>query len=393
MPDPNSPSQAVPGPQSAVEFKARSYFDALDGLRALAIFLVLFHHVPRVEATHWLHTLQENGRYGVSYFFAISGFLICTLFLREEDRNGRIDLWRFYGRRAARLLPVYYVALLVQALLVFVLHQHTPEHQALFREKLPAYLFYYSNWLPTATDGPFFCAWSLAVEEQFYLGFGFLLFFVRRHLVIGIVIAALLAKAFVYQMWGNVDVGSTLWRVIFSYQEPILLGVLLAFLLHGRKGYEFCARWLGSGWISATLGGLLAGWMLFHSMATQSTWDAQLLYLLMTLTLVSLVVRRATPILGSRFLIHVGKVSYGIYLFHMFVISIVKKLPGGGSPWICLAATSIAVIAIASVIFKYFEHPIILYFKPRFSPRTSQIAGAPLVPLPLNSLPQSGTGG
>ena len=146
----------IPSPQSFDAFRAQSYFDALDGLRAISILLVLFHHVPRYPVQHFLHTLQENGRYGVAFFFVISGFLICTLFLREEQKTGRIDLWKFYGRRALRLLPLYYVALCLQAVLVFGLRQYTPENQALFVEKLPAYLFYYSNWLATATQGPFF---------------------------------------------------------------------------------------------------------------------------------------------------------------------------------------------------------------------------------------------
>jgi len=109
----------IPSPQSFDAFRAKSYFDALDGLRAISILLVLFHHVPRYPVQHFLHTLQENGRYGVAFFFVISGFLICTLFLREEQKTGRIDLWKFYGRRALRLLPLYYVALCLQAVLVF----------------------------------------------------------------------------------------------------------------------------------------------------------------------------------------------------------------------------------------------------------------------------------
>ena len=132
-------------------FQTHSYFDSLDGLRAISIMLVLLHHAGYFAPGHPLHTIQENGRYGVGFFFLISGFLICSLFLREQARTGGIALWKFYGRRAVRLLPLYYAVLLLQAALVFFLHQYSPENQQLFREKLPSYLFYYSNWLPTAT--------------------------------------------------------------------------------------------------------------------------------------------------------------------------------------------------------------------------------------------------
>src|SRR5581483_6170987 len=102
-PSPRSPS--VDAPSGFAAFQRRDYFSALDGLRAASILLVLLHHVPPLAAP-W-DTLQANGRYGVSFFFAISGFLICTLFLREERKQGRIALGKFYGRRAVRLLPLY----------------------------------------------------------------------------------------------------------------------------------------------------------------------------------------------------------------------------------------------------------------------------------------------
>jgi peptidoglycan/LPS O-acetylase OafA/YrhL len=355
-------------------FKATSYFSALDGLRAVSILMVLFHHVPKYPAQHFLHTLQDNGRYGVAFFFVISGFLICTLFLREEEQTGRIGLWKFYGRRALRLLPLYYAALLVQAALVFVVHQYTPEHQELFRQKLPAYLFYYSNWLPTATQGPFFCAWSLAVEEQFYLLFGLLMFFGTRRFVVGSVLAVLLIKALVFAAFDGVNDHSAFWRIVFSYQEPILFGVLTAFVLNSRRGYAFFARGLGHAWLPACMGAGMAAWLYLHSMQTQSSWDALLLYLLMTLVLICLVVRPAGPVLGGRFMTHVGKISYGIYLLHMFVISTVKKLPHGESQLPCFFISAIAVIVIASLVYKYFEHPIIAFYKRKLSPLRSRRA-------------------
>jgi len=360
--------KSLSGRQSFEAFKANTYFDALDGLRAVSILMVLFLHVPKYPASDFLHTLQENGRYGVSFFFVISGFLICTLFLREEEKTGRIDLWKFYGRRALRLLPLYYASLLLQAVVVFALHQYTPENQQLFRDKLPAYLFYYSNWLATATQGPFFQAWSLAVEEQFYLVFGLLLFFTSRRFIVGTALAALFVKFSVYSVFGNVDANSTLWRVVFSYQEPILFGVLTAFALNCRPYWEFFARWLGRAWTLAGLGAGTAAWLVFHSVQNESSWDAQLLYLLMTLMLIGLVVRPATPVLGDRFMVHVGKVSYGIYLLHMFIISAVKKIPGGNLPMLCFLVSSIAVIAVASLVYQYFERPIIARYKRKLSP-------------------------
>lgn len=382
-----------PTRQTFEVFKANPYFNALDGLRAVSILMVLLHHVPRFSSPFFLNTLQENGRYGVAFFFVISGFLICTLLLREQEKTGGIDLWKFYGRRALRLLPLYYAALLLQTILVFGLKQYTPENQALFADKLPAYLFYYSNWLATATQGPFFQSWSLAVEEQFYLAFGLLLFFTRHRVVVAVMLAALAIKFFVYETCGAVDANSTFWRVVFSYREPVLLGVLAAFALNRRSWFEFFQRWLSSLTAIALLGLATIGWLCLHLMRHESFEDAQLLYLLMTLTVVGLVVRPATPLLGSRLLAHIGKISYGIYLLHMFIISAVRKLPGGNIPALCFLFSSVAAIIVASLVYKYFEQPIISFYKRRFSPLNAAVvhsspakeklpahSGSPVVP-------------
>lgn len=359
------------------EFQKESYFTALDGLRALSILLVLLHHAPGLPRRDFFWTLQENGRYGVGFFFVVSGFLICTLFLREESRHGSVDLRKFYGRRVLRLLPLYYAVLLVQMLLVFGLHQYTPENQQLFREKLPSYLLYYSDWLPTMTQGPFFCSWSLAIEEQFYIAFGLLLFFCTKRTMIAVVSMALLLKIAVYQIFGAVDADSQVCLVLFSYREPILLGVLAAFALHAEAGYEALKKWLGTGWVTASFGAASVLWLLFHPVRQESAWDAQLLYLLMTLFMIGLVLRANVPILSGRFLAHIGKVSYGIYLLHMFVFSTVKKLPGGQDVWLSFLVTAVLTIIMASLVYHYFERPIIRFYKRRFSPESSGVRTVP----------------
>jgi peptidoglycan/LPS O-acetylase OafA/YrhL len=77
---------------------------------------------------------------------------------------------------------------------------------------------------------------------------------------------------------------------------------------------------------------------------------------------------------------HVGKISYGIYLLHMFVISAVKKLPGGTEPWVCFALSTALVIPFASVVYRCFEEPIIRYYKKRFA------APAPSSPAPESAI-------
>ena len=267
-----------------------------------------------------------------------------------------------------RLLPLYYAVLLLQAVLVFGLHQYTPENRELFREKLPAYLFYYSNWLPTMTQGPFFCSWSLAVEEQFYIVFALVFFFCRRSVTIWLVAAALVLKVLVYQVFGTVDAHSELCLVLFSYREPILLGVLAAFVLNSEIGYARVKKWLASGWLTAACGLLLVASLLLHAMRQESAWDSQVLYVLMTLFLAGIVVRPRVPILRANFLTHVGKISYGIYLLHMVVRSSLKKFAWGDDFFFAFFGTVVLTILLATVVYNYFEQPIIRFYKARFAP-------------------------
>lgn len=365
---------ALAGAQDFSSFKSKKYFSSLDGLRAASIALVLLHHVPRYSGP-FIRTLQENGRYGVSFFFVISGFLICTLLLREEETTGAVDLRAFYLRRALRLLPLYYAVLIVQAVLVYRFRQYTPENQALFTYKLPSYVFYYSNWLASATQGPFFQAWSLAVEEQFYVVFGIILAFRSRRFLVGAVLGGLLVKFTAYSLFGPIDADSTVWRVIFSYREPILLRVLAAVALDGQRGYRLFQEWIGWAGMPLGLGLAIGGLLCFHEFRHESYWDAQVLYVLMCLTVICLVVRQSTGLISGRVAVHVGKVSYGIYLLHMFVISAVKKWPWGASPAFCLVASTGVVILLASVVFRYFEQPIIAFYKRNMSPLHQSSAG------------------
>jgi peptidoglycan/LPS O-acetylase OafA/YrhL len=351
---------------SFVAFQSTNYFGGLDGLRAISILLVILHHTARWDS-NLLSTLQHNGRYGVSFFFVISGFLICTLFLREQKKTGKIDLWKFYGRRAVRLLPLYYASLIIQAILIFGLHLYTPANQEIFWSNLPSYIFYYSNWLSTSGQGPFFCAWSLAVEEQFYIAFGLLIVFAsRKHLIVAVV-TALFLKILIYQLFGAIDASSTLWRVVFSYEEAILIGVLIAFVLNTQRGYELFAKCLRSPWVLTALGAATACWLLFQPIQSESSWWEELLYVLMALVLAGIVVRPRTPVLGGKVLTYVGRISYGMYLFHMFVISSVLKITGESPTFTFLLSVSLSVLA-AALSYRYFECPIINKWKQRLSP-------------------------
>jgi peptidoglycan/LPS O-acetylase OafA/YrhL len=150
---------------------------------------------------------------------------------------------------------------------------------------------------------------------------------------------------------------------------------MVAFVLNTQRGYEVFAKFLRSPWMLTAVGAGTACWLLFQPIQSESSWWEEFLYVLMALVLAGIVVRPRTPVLGGKVLTYVGRISYGMYLFHMFIISSVLKI-SGGSPWFTfLLSVSLTVLA-AALSYQYFECPIINKWKQRLSPLIQP--GAPL---------------
>jgi peptidoglycan/LPS O-acetylase OafA/YrhL len=155
------------------------YLPTLDGWRAVAVLGVILFHGRHgfFQEDSFLYRVCAHGILGVDVFFAISGFLICGLLLKEYEAEGDINLRRFYLRRCFRILPPYYVALaifcVVSLLGIIVLNN----------ADLPSCFLFYRNYLPLGVDerGGFYTAhfWTLAMEEHFYLVWPMLLLIVK----------------------------------------------------------------------------------------------------------------------------------------------------------------------------------------------------------------------
>ena len=188
---PQVPAGAVPAPPPAAKVSKR--LPCLDGWRAVSICLVLGTH------TNYLFNLHEHpwvvnllwvfgGTLGVKFFFVISGFLITYLMIQEDITHGEVNLRRFYIRRALRILPVYFVFLLV----LFTLQLFTPFHQT--GVQWLGNLTFTTDFIPAAFTADHL--WSLSVEEQFYLVWPvlFVLFYRKnRRLLLGLLLVALVS--------------------------------------------------------------------------------------------------------------------------------------------------------------------------------------------------------
>lgn len=336
-------------------YLSRRRIPNLDGLRGLAILLVLAHHVP-VAAYDWVARLQHNGKHGVSLFFVISGYIVMTLILRESRSAGSVDVRGFLVRRALRLLPLYYVVLLGEAVLVFLAQAYSPENQALFSDKLACYVFYCSNWLETSGEGPFFVAWSLAVEEQFYLALAGLLLFWRPQSLVPLAAALLLLKPALVLAWPQLDPALLPWRILLSYSEAILLGVLLACLLDHARGFAVFSRLVAVPGAVGLLFVAAGAFLLFGDLGSKTSLAALSFYLVCTLLVGACASGVGLPVLDGRLLPRIGVLSYGIYLMHMPVLSAVKRVTTEPAQVLCL--TLLAVIPLAWLSFRFFEEPV-----------------------------------
>lgn len=120
----------------------RRYFPGLDGIRCFAVIAVIWHHARPLHGP----PLYERGHFGVDLFFILSGFLISTLLIRERGKIGRISLRHFWARRALRLIPAYYLLLLIMGASYLIL-KPGDEDALQFYRSLPIYALYLSNWI------------------------------------------------------------------------------------------------------------------------------------------------------------------------------------------------------------------------------------------------------
>lgn len=217
---------------------------ALDGLRGLAIGAVLLHHaVSWTGGPTWV-----GGHHGVTLFFVLSGFLITFLLLAEFGSTATISLRWFYARRAARILPALGLALVASLVFSYL------DGMSLAQLAIGALLvlFFAVNWAFAAgyQELPAGYAWTLAIEEQFYLVWPALLAWRisrpggLKQVAILCLGAVLVAQAI--RMWNQVEpIGLATYFVTFTRWDAMAIGCLVAIWAH-RGGHLDRPRLLGA---------------------------------------------------------------------------------------------------------------------------------------------------
>jgi peptidoglycan/LPS O-acetylase OafA/YrhL len=360
-------STGAPGPAARETVPRRlGRQPALDGLRGLAVLLVMIFHFGL--------PLPEGG-IGVDVFFALSGFLITTLLLTERDGTGTISFRQFYARRARRLLPALLLVLAAFAAVHRFFHL-LPLGLPLW-EALLYPVFFASNFVTLVHGAPLLNAlsptWSLAVEEQFYLLWPVALWLavrrrVRPVIMIVVLVVGGLALAYIAH---KIPWRYPTWSIYFNpfdRMAQLLLGCIAAFLWRYRL-VPAVLRWPPLGWLA--LIGLLA-----MAMSDQTTlgdtlhmapWtNIQLTYfgatVLAFVILVNLVENPDSDLAQLfRFgpLRYLGMISYGLYLVHLPVIAVIRDLWTTETDTVRAPLAFVICLALASASWYLIEAPIL----------------------------------
>jgi peptidoglycan/LPS O-acetylase OafA/YrhL len=356
-------------------------FPNLDALRFLAFWGVFTAHVSigygNLSATNWLidivATLFSFPYFGVPFFFTLSSFLISWRILEEVNQTGGFRLWNFYARRSLRIWPLYFfVILTIYWLLPWLLRK-----AGLPSPTLPdpwAFIFFYANFFIIRHGDQFLFAlmifWSLAVEEQFYLVWGLISKYLRASMVYILAALWILSIVFscyylyvlrepvtnlrihtVYILLYLVPGAALAWSAIrqnrmfrlLAAAPPVLFPAVYILLIAvtGLNGHV----WPGLEPVSsAILRGILFALIIYdQAFRNKPVWRVG----------------------GSKAINYLGKISYGLYVYHALVLSafmaLLPRLTGtqAATGWkLALPAFMITVI-LAHISYRYLEKPFI----------------------------------
>lgn len=326
---------------------------ALDGLRAVAVLIVFVGHLAP--------TYLPGGGLGVDIFFALSGFLITSILLDEYRARGEISFKHFYLRRAARLMPALVFLLLAASLVILI----SPRRFYGWEEVVYAGL-YIMNWVRALGwgDSAFLAhTWSLAVEEQFYLLWPPILLLVMRYrakaapfVAVALTLISIACSIALY------FAGATPERIYNGFDTRaagILAGCVAAFLpLEGRIADAMARLWLIP---AAVLVGdifLLDGHILYvGGYGLRGVVAAWLIIALRKGCLLAMA-------LENPLMVYIGQISYGLYLWHYFFISVFGV--HGLQSWSRNLPAVAATFLVASVSYHFVEQPILRVTKNSF---------------------------
>ena len=344
--------------------KKRKYIKEIDGLRALAVIMVLAYHLKMPFA--------KSGLLGVTVFFVISGYLITGILINEIEESGGVDLKNFWLRRIRRLLPA------VLSMAVVMIFVSAVVNRVVFTKgcnDLLSAVFGYNNWWQifrkvsyfenAGAPSPFTHCWSLAIETQFYLIYPILLILLSKARDRGKVFAAVtavLAMISVVLMGVLYSPDGDPSRVYYGTDTrafSLLIGALAAI----QKEYHIIKvklrgkLWAVIGSISVLI---LIGMMMFiSSYSSFLYYGGQAIVSALAAFVVYAVTVSRSPlniILGSSILKWIGDRSYSIYLWHYPIIVLMSG--GKRAAWWIVILEVVLSVGLAELSYRFIETPV-----------------------------------
>lgn len=359
------------------------YFPGLNGVRFIAALLVIIDHTELFKSYLGLPTLWASsystylGAFGVSIFFVLSGFLI-TYLLLEEKKEGPIQIKHFYLRRVLRIWPLYYLLGLLSFLVIpYLSYLQIPLYSSEMSDSLDRFLLFFGLaanvafvYFPTVAFANIL--WSVAVEEQFYLFWPHVVKIKQK--LLGVMLFLLFFYLILKFYAGEFDpkFEELVIRTRFS---SMIIGGIGAYLLFYQKTFiQFLYHRLVQATLILLFGFMGMDWIDFKSF----TWVQDELISLVLCGLIINVASNTQSILNleNSVFSYLGKLSYGLYVYHLFaVVLVLKFLPSllpiqDWSLWISYPVTLglifLLTTGISHLSYTYFES-YFLRKKVRFS--------------------------
>jgi peptidoglycan/LPS O-acetylase OafA/YrhL len=346
-------------------------FIYLDVLRFFSFLLIFLHHcnfityIPAIDKP--LAQVYPRFHLGVQLFFCLSAFLLTHLAIAEYTTTKRFSQFRFLVRRGLRIYPLYFLFIAVVYLLIPLVSGWMGVEQFTLQPVMP-YLLFYNNFYTGAGLFMLTFLWSIAVEEQFYIFYSFVLHFLYRWLV---PVAVILIAIYIIFRAANAVNAAPEGHHTLNYLPCFAMGIITA-ILFNKCNINQCRNWL-TGWKVIPLYAF-AVWLLFaafplYKLQWFNTYEHIFYAIVFCGTLFHFSLLKGNNNFFERIFVFLGRRTYGLYIWHGLVLTIIyKKMPQHildryftGVFFMALAAT----IILASASYRFWESPF-LKLKNRF---------------------------
>lgn len=369
------------------------YFKSLNVLRFIAAYLVVIHHSEGMKVKNGISRISslsffENGSLAVTFFFVLSGFLITYFLLKEKQQTNNINVAGFYIKRVLRIYPLYYLLVLFGTLAVpFLINMFHIDYDIPYSFSETWYYFvFFLPILVTYFYGHHLLEplWSIGVEEVFYLFWAPLLKIAKKRIlpILLLVIAIkiiLLLLSYVYDTPALYNV------IVRTYSiDSMAIGGVGAYLLFNCKK-DLSQSIIYKPAVQYVIYAILFIYVFFNKNITNGIWQAVfnipiisgilVNFLFLYLIIGSSVVENSIVNFENKFFSYLGRISYGIYMYHTTIIAIsiifLNKVVKVSNPLLANISfylmVTIGVIVVSHLSYKYFES-IILKFKRKKTP-------------------------